>query len=113
MRNRVARVARTTIATSKPKSSDMVADIGGTILSTLYGARHLVCRGAFSPPGPTKSAGACRPGFPALHAYLCCYCTTLFLDRATGRNALGLAESIPCSPGRVMQALLCSHALYT
>src|SRR5438105_4288511 len=41
MRNRVARVARATIATSRPKSSDSVADIDGTILSTLYGARFL------------------------------------------------------------------------
>src|SRR5215469_18191426 len=95
MRNRVARVARTTIATSKPKSSDMVADIGEAILSTRYGALHLVRREAFSPSGPTKSAGACRPGFPALHVYVCCYCTTLFLDRAIG-GMLGSS----CSCGR-------------
>src|SRR6266699_5985607 len=87
MRNRVAKVARTTITTNRPKSSDMVADIGGTILSTLSGARHLACREVFSPSGPTKSAGTCRPGFPALLAYLCCYCTTPFLDWAIGRNA--------------------------
>src|SRR5438105_3077405 len=41
MRNRVARVARTTIATSKPKRSKIVADIDATILSTLYGAVFL------------------------------------------------------------------------
>src|SRR6266852_6417738 len=55
MRNRVARVARTTITTNKPKSSDMVADIDGTILSTLYSARHLACRGAFSLSGTQKT----------------------------------------------------------
>jgi hypothetical protein len=43
------------MATSKPKSSDMVADIGGAILSTLYAARHLACRGAFSPSRTQKA----------------------------------------------------------
>src|SRR6266566_505381 len=86
MRNRVAKVARTTITTNRPKSSDMVADIGGTILSTLSGARHLLCREVFYPSGPTKNAGTCRPGFPALLAYLCCYCTTPFLDWAIEGN---------------------------
>src|SRR5437588_8893641 len=39
MRNLVARVARATIATSRPKRSEIVADINRTILSTLHDAR--------------------------------------------------------------------------
>src|SRR5438128_9437410 len=78
MRNRVARVARATIATSRPKSSDSVADIGGTILSTLYGARFL-CVEEHSAHQEHKNARTCRPGFPALLVYFHCYCTMPFL----------------------------------
>src|SRR5438132_7890944 len=41
MRNRVARVARATIATNRPKSSEIVADITQSLLSTLHSAGFL------------------------------------------------------------------------
>src|SRR5437588_12701177 len=41
MRNRVARVARATIATNRPKSSEIVADITQSLLSTLHAAGFL------------------------------------------------------------------------
>src|SRR2546425_8084665 len=104
MRNRAAMVARMTIATSKPKRSEIVADIAESLLSTkgpsingdtcppgrvptLLWSMFLPCRGAWGPSGTQKSTGTCRPDFPALLACFCCYCTTPFLDRARGSSS--------------------------
>src|SRR3989440_7417414 len=61
-----------TIATSKPKSSEIVADIPERLLSTLYGAwfpgfLRLYEQRAFQ---GHKKTGTCRPGFPALLSML-------------------------------------------
>src|SRR5215472_14624369 len=100
MRNRVARVAMTTIATSKPKNSDMVADICGTILSTLYAARHLTCRGASSPSGPQKVPGpADQASQRSMHMYAAivprCSLTGQIGRYALGQGDLNVAPTPP------------------
>src|SRR5712692_11463767 len=108
MRNRVARVARTTITTNKPKSSDMVADIGGTILSTLYSARHLACRGAFSLSGTQKTP---EPADQASRRSMHTYAAIVPHRSLTGQEE-GMLIISPCSCGRITRTYRGSHNLY-
>src|SRR6266516_6092687 len=88
MRNRAARVARMTIATSKPKSTDIVADIPESLLSTLYGAwflrveEHEALQEHKKTPGPADQASR-RTSVVLL---LTVYHITLHRNKGTGRK---------------------------
>src|SRR6266699_1558000 len=96
------------MATSKPKSSDIVADIGGAILSTLYAARHLACRGAFSPAGTQKTPG---PADQASRRSMHVSAAIVPRRSLTGQEKRMLIS--PCSYGRITRTYRGSHDLYS